>query len=75
MLAALLIFHALLFRQFIEAMLTRRWTLQGGKGDDVIKYFYYDKEMNPDGMFGGNPNFSALKDVAAARCYESREMS
>lgn len=73
MLAALLIFHALLFRQFIEAMLTRRWTLQGGKGDDVIKYFYYDEKMNPTGMFGGNPNFTALKNVNAARCFESVE--
>jgi len=73
MLAALLIFHALLFRQFIEAMLTRRWTLQGGKDDDVIKYFYYDEKMNPAGMFGGNPNFPDLKNVDAARCFESVE--
>ena len=72
MLAALLIFHALLFRQFIEAMMTRRWSLQGVKGEDV-KYFYYHAEWNPTGMFGGNPNFTDLKDVAVARCHETIE--
>jgi len=72
MLAALLIFHALLFRQFIESMMTRRWSLQGVKGED-IKYFYYHPTWNPAGMFGGNPDFPDLKDVAVARCHDTDE--
>jgi hypothetical protein len=39
MLAALLIFHALLLRQFVESLLTRRFDLQGGPAE----YYYYDQ--------------------------------
>jgi hypothetical protein len=49
MLAAILIFHALLLRQFIEAFIWRRFDLQGGP-----RMFYeFRIQDNLSGMFGG----------------------
>jgi magnesium-transporting ATPase (P-type) len=48
MLAALLIFHVLLLRQFIEALLMRRFDLSGGPR----MYYEFRLEDNVSGVFG-----------------------
>jgi len=48
MLAALMIFHALLLRQFVEAMIWRRFDLQGGPR----MWYEFRLEDNLSGMFG-----------------------
>jgi magnesium-transporting ATPase (P-type) len=49
MLAALMIFHALLLRQFIEAFIWRRFDLQGGPR----MWYEFRVDENLSGMFGG----------------------
>lgn len=48
MLAALMVFHGLLLRQFIEALIYRRFDLSGGPR----KWYEYRVEDNLEGMFG-----------------------
>ena len=48
MLAALMIFHALLLRQFITAIVYRRFDLSGGPR----KYYEFRIDDNINGLFG-----------------------
>ena len=48
MLAALMIFHVLLLRQFIEAMIFRRFDLSGGPRE----YYEFRIVDNVSGLFG-----------------------
>lgn len=74
MLAALLVFHGLLLRQFIEAFVFRRFDLVGGPR----KWYQFRIDDNVSGMFGRQQTFPCsgeANDDAIKACKEANPIS